>query len=158
MEKEECTELKNIQYQTMLLSGNKLNEAKYSDITNSRIDTFLQKEKELNLNESWNKLDRTVKNKKLLVYSKTYSIKNNLDDDSSENLFIFLKGCLDKKRLLNNKDVLYSKDNQEINDIPSLKYKNNRFCLDRCDKRISTIKSMTPIKTSSLKRNNKSKN
>ena len=157
MEKEECTELKNIQYQTMLLSGNKLNDVSYTDITNDRIDTFLQKEKQLNLNESWNKLDRTIKNKKLLEYSRKYTEDQKLENVDSETLYSFLKGCLDKKRLLNNKDVIYSKDEQEISNIPSLKFKNNKFGLERCDKRVSTIKSLTPIK-SSLKKNNKSKN
>lgn len=157
MEKEECTELKNIQYQTMLLSGNKLNDVSYTDITNDRIDTFLQKEKELNLNESWNKLDRTIKNKKLLEYSRKYTEDHKLENVDSETLYSFLKGCLDKKRLLNNKDVIYSKDEQEISNIPSLKFKNNKFGLERCEKRVSTIKSLTPIK-SSLKKNNKSKN
>jgi len=152
MEKEECTELKNIQYQTMLLSGNKLNNVSYTDITNDRIDTFLQKEKELNLNESWNKLDRTIKNKRLLDYSKKFIEDQKLENVDSETLYSFLKGCLDKKRLLNNKDVIYSKDDQEISNIPSLKFKNNKFGLERCEKRVSTIKSLTPIKSSLKKK------
>ena len=97
MEKEECTELKNIQYQTMLLSCNKLNDVSYTDITNDRIDTFLQKEKQLNLNESWNKLDRTIKNKKLLEYSRKYTEDQKLENVDSEILYSFLKSPINPR-------------------------------------------------------------
>ena len=150
MDKDECTELKNIQYQTMLLSKNKLVEQTYSDITNERIDIFLQKEQEINVNESWNKLDKNTKNKKIQLYSKKYITDNNLDTLTEIVLSTFLRSCLDKKRLLNNKEVIYCKILQEITSIPALKYKNNKFGLDRCDKRISTLKSLTPIKSKSV--------
>ena len=152
MDKEECTELKNIQYQTMLLSGNKMKESVYESMTNDRIDSFLQKEKEMNLHESWNKLDRTLKNKKLLLYSEKYIETEDTEDMTVEQLYSFLKGCLDKKRLLSNKEVDYCKVEQSILVIPSLRYKNNRFGLERCDKRVSTLKSLTPIKSGSIKK------
>ena len=153
MDKEECTELKNIQYQTMLLSGNKMKESDYENMTNDRIDSFLQKEKEMNLHESWNKLDRTLKNKRLQQYSEKYIEAEDTDDMTVEQLYSFLKGCLDKKRLLNNKEVEYCKTEQEILNIPALRYKNNRFGLERCEKRVSTLKSLTPIKSGTLMNN-----
>lgn len=151
MEKEECTELKNIQYQTMLLSGNKTVTTNYDEVTSTRIDSFLQKEKEINKNESWNKLDRAVKYNKFIDFSNKY-IEDNITTLSANDLLLFLKGCLDKKRLMSNKEVLYCKDEYKILSIPALKYKNNRFGLERCDKRVSTLKSLTPIKTSSIKK------
>ena len=160
MEKEECTELKNIQYQTMLLSGNKIVTTNYDEVTSTRIDSFLQKEKEMNKNESWNKLDRAVKYNKFVDFSNKY-IENNVTTLTSDDLLVFLKGCLDKKRLMSNKEVVYCKEEQQIMSIPSLKYKNSRFGLERCEKRVSTMKSLTPIKTSTNKKNKeevKSKN
>jgi len=155
MEKEECTELKNIQYQTMLLSGNKTVTTNYDEVTSTRIDSFLQKEKEINKNESWNKLDRAVKYNKFIDFSNKY-IDNIVTTLTSDDLLTFLKGCLDKKRLMSNKEVIYCKEEQQITSIPALKYKNNRFGLERCDKRVSTLKSLTPIKKK--KEEKKSKN
>lgn len=147
MKTEECTELKNIQYQTMLLNGNNNNIInKPYNTTKNIIDVFLQREKEINRNESWNKLDRSSKNRLLFIFSKDYANNNNLAEDEGELLHSFLKNCLDRKRLVNNKEVIYCKLEQKILEIPLLKYENNKFGLDRLEKKVSTLKSLTPIK------------
>ena len=65
MSYEECQELKNIKYKTMLLSGNnkKMIESVTNDISN--LDLLLDKENKLNKKESWNKLDKSVKLEKI---------------------------------------------------------------------------------------------
>ena len=64
---DECLELKNIKYKTMLLSGTPLQETKSSnDLSN--LDKFLEDEKNNNKNEPWCKLDKTIKTKKLLEF------------------------------------------------------------------------------------------
>jgi hypothetical protein len=59
-EKEECLELKNIMYKTMLLNGNPLQETK-SEKDLSNLDKFLESEKINNVNEPWCKLNKTIK-------------------------------------------------------------------------------------------------
>ena len=64
---DECLELKNIKYKTMLLSGAPLKETKSSnDFTN--LDKFLENEKNNNKNVPWCKLDKTIKTKKMIEF------------------------------------------------------------------------------------------
>ena len=59
----ECQELKNIKYKTMLLNGVPLQETKSSnDLSN--LDKFLENEKNNNVNEPWCKLNKTIKTNK----------------------------------------------------------------------------------------------
>jgi hypothetical protein len=59
---DECQELKNIKYKTMLLNGVQITETKSSnDLSN--LDKFLEAEKINNSNEPWCKLNKTIKTK-----------------------------------------------------------------------------------------------
>lgn len=145
---EECVELKNIKYKTMLISGNQLKETKTSnDISN--LDKFLENDKINSKNEPWSKLDKTVKTKKLLDFVEEYKEKHNLDTDETKILVNFFKDCLDRKKLQRVKDVIYDKENGTIKDIPALSYtkSSKHFTLKNIDKRVSTIKSLPPKKT-----------
>jgi hypothetical protein len=141
---EECIELKNIKYKTMLLKGTSLRETKSANDLNN-LDLFLENEKNNNNNEPWCKLNKTVKTKKLLDYVETYKTEKNLDLLEEKILVSFLKDCLDKKKLLRVKDVIYDKEKGLVKDIPALSYTklNKHFTLKNIDKRVSTLKSLT---------------
>jgi hypothetical protein len=144
----ECQELKNIKYKTMLLNGVQLPETKSSnDISN--LDKFLENEKNNNVNEPWCKLNKTIKMRKLQDYVTVYKEDNKLSDDEGELLITFLKDCIDRKKLQRVKDVIYDKENGKIKEIPSLHYmkSNKHFTLKNLDKRVSTLKSLAPKKT-----------
>ena len=149
---EECQELKNIKYKTMLLKGTPLHETKSSDDL-SNLEKFFEKEMSNNNNEPWCKLNKTIKVKKIADFIITYKEANNLDEDESKLLAIFLKESLDKKKLNRVKDVNYDKVTGLIKEIPALIYtKSNRhFTLKNLDKRVSTLKSLTPMKTQTKK-------
>jgi hypothetical protein len=152
--KEECLELKNIKYKTMLLNGNPLQETKSAnDMYN--LDKFLENEKINNDNEPWCKLNKTVKTKKILDYVEKYKIEKNLNEEEEQILITFLKDCLDRKKLQRVKDVVYDKINGNIKDIPALSYTkiNKHFTLKNMDKRISTLKSLAPKKGQGTIRN-----
>ena len=145
---DECLELKNIKYKTMLLSGTPIKETKSTnDLSN--LEKFLENEKNNNKIEPWCKLDKTSKTKKLLSYVEIYKDLNNLDEEECKLLTLFLKDCLDRKRFQRVKDVIYDKTNGTIKDIPALSYiKNSKhFTLKNIDKRISTSKSLAVKKT-----------
>jgi hypothetical protein len=144
----ECQELKNIQYKSMLLTGIPLKETKSSDNIFS-LEKYLENEKEKNINEPWCKLNKTIKTQKLLEYAETYKNEKNLDELESKQLMLFFKDCLDKKRLLRVKDVVYDNKNRIIKDIPALLHDkvNKHFTLRNIDKRVSTLKSLAPKKT-----------
>jgi hypothetical protein len=144
---EECQELKNIKYKTMLLNGVALNETKSSnDLSN--LDKFLETEKINNSNEPWCKLNKTIKTKKLSDYVNVYCKTNNMSEDEAKIMTLFFKDCLDKKKLSRVKDVNYDKEKGIIIDIPALAYvkSNKHFTLKNLDKRVSTLKSLTPKK------------
>jgi hypothetical protein len=144
---EECLELKNIKYKTMLLNGNPLQETK-SENDLSNLDKFLEDEKNNNVNEPWCKLNKTIKTKKVLEFVEKYKTEKNLDQEEEKALLTFLKDCLDRKKLQRVKDVIYDKTNGSIKEIPALSYTkaNKHFTLKNMDKRVSTLKSLAPKK------------
>lgn len=147
---EECIELKNIQFKTMLMTGVQLTQTKSSQNLNN-LDKFLEDEKNSNENEPWCKLNKTIKIKKLIEYVEVYKNENNLNEDESEILIKFFRDCLDRKKLQRIKDVIYDKENGIIKEIPALLYvkSNKHFTLKNIEKRISTIKSLPPKKSHS---------
>ena len=143
---EECIELKNIKYKTMMLKGKTITERKSSnDLQN--LDMFLEKEKNNNKNEPWSKLDKTIKTQKFIAFVETYKVEKKMNKDESKHMVSFLKDCLDKKKLSRVKDVVYDKITGTIKEIPALVYNksNKHFTLKNIDKRVSTLKSL-PVK------------
>jgi len=151
----ECQELKNIKYKTMLLNGSVLKETKSSnDLSN--LETFLSEEMKNNESEPWCKLNKTIKIQKMVEFVENYKTEHILNDEESQILMNFLKECLDKKKLLRVKDVVYDKIKGTITDIPSLVYNKpvKHFTLKNMDKlRISTLKSLAVKKSNSTIRN-----
>ena len=142
-----CNELKTLKYKCMILNGVAWPENKSStDLAN--LDIFLESEKITNSNEPWSKLDKTAKIKKLFVFSENYKNNNNLSEEEHQQLNSFFRDCLDKKKLQRVKDVNYNKDTGEIKDIPALYFNKptNHFTLKNLDKRVSTLRGLTPKK------------
>ena len=150
---DECIELKNIKYKTMLLSGNILTEIKSSNDDLCNLEKFLEEDKQNNKNEPWSKLDKTIKTKKLILFAEKYTKTNNGTEQEEKTLITFLKDCLDRKKLQRVKDVDYDKTTGEIKDVPALLYNKstNHFTLKNIDKRISTLKSLPPKKTAGVR-------
>ena len=152
MKNEECQELKNIKYKTMLLSGNKktLNTI-INDISN--LDIILENETENSKKESWNRLDKSAKMNKINEYIKTLTPTYKLTKPEIETLRTYLSTNLDKKNLQRNKDVTYIKDSGILESIPSLHFNNNtrKFTL-RKQSQQSALKSLGPTR----KKRNKS--
>jgi hypothetical protein len=151
---DECQELKNIKYKTMLLNGAPLQETKSAnDLLN--LEKFLEEEKFYNSNEPWCKLNKTIKTKKLIDFVDYYSKQNNLTPDEINIMISFLKDSLDKKKLSRVKDVVYDKTTGTVKEIPALIYNksNKHFTLKNIDKRVSTLKSLAPKKGNGTIRN-----
>jgi hypothetical protein len=151
----ECQELKNIKYKTMLLSGTS------TDITPSvgntdtlNVDILLDKERKLNKKEPWSKLDKTVKIRKLDDYVVRVTEEHGLTTPEALSLKKYLATSLDRKKLQRVKDVIYDKALESIKSIPSLHFNTTtrKFTLKRSDKRVSTLKCLGKGKT---RKNNK---
>lgn len=143
---DECYELNNIKYKTMLLTGTNITYVKTSDISN--IDVFLEEESKLNKLEPWCKLDKTDKIDKLNCYIDELNKRHKLSLTEYNDLKIYIQNCLDKKHLYKVKDVQYDKENGVIKNIPSLYFNKTtrKFSLKKSDKYISTTKALGPRK------------
>ena len=144
---EECQELKNIKYKNLLNgNANSIN----SDTLNTQskmasLELFLEKESNHNKTEPWNKLDKTEKIKLLKEFAENIAKEeHNLDENETKELHKYFIDCLDKKKLMLVKDVTYDKTEKKIKGIPSLSFNSSsrKFTLKRCEKRVSTLKSL----------------
>jgi hypothetical protein len=137
-----------------------LKQSKYKNIINlfpgsietnemnySTIDSLLEREKQHNKTETWNKLDKTVKIQKMHIFAEKYGKENNLPVKDIKSLKSFFIDCLEKNKLQKTKEVNYDKEKREIISIPSLFFNttSRSYTLKIVDnKRISTLKSLTP--------------
>lgn len=157
---EQCQELKNIKYKTMLMNGGNIeNEKELPNSNLDKLELFLETNKQTNKDEPWSKLDKTSKIQKLLNYTSKYAIKNNLSSETKQKMDSFIRECLDKKRIQRVKDVVYDKSTGEITDIPGLIYIKNtkHFTLKNNDKRVSTLKNLPPKNKTKNTENKKNK-
>merc|ERR1711871_1510604 len=98
-------------------TNNMVNETT-ENMTN--LDDFLEKEKQMNTNIPWAKLDKTIKIKKLNSYVDKYISDNKLTATDNKNMKKYLRDLLDKKMLNRVKDVSYDKEEGVITNIPLL--------------------------------------
>ena len=144
--KEECIELRNMKYKSMLL---KKTNAKQLTKCNSNvdIDSFLEKERTQNKEDQWTKLDKSMKISKIVAFVDNYASDKNLNDKDKSFLQDFLFYCLEQKKLIKTKDVVYDKVTGTITSIPCLLYTptlTKKFTLKRSEKRPSTLSSLAP--------------
>ena len=113
------------------------------------IDAILEREKQHNKTESWNKLDKTIKMQKLHCYAEKYGKENSLPAKDIKLLKAFFKDCLEKNKLQKTKEVQYNKESRDITGIPSLHFNHasHNYTLKITDAtRVSTLKSLTPLR------------
>jgi len=146
MPTEECQELKNIKYKTMLLNGNK---KALSSVTKeiSNLDLLLEEETEQSKKESWNKLDKSAKMVKINEYIKKLTVQHKLSAAEIKGLKEYLSTNLDKKNLQKNKDVAYVKESGVLEGIPNLHFNNTtrKFTIKR-QVQPSALRSLGPTR------------
>ena len=151
--KEECIELRNMKYKSMLLKKTNTKQLTKCN-SNVDIDSFLEKERTHNKEEQWAKLDKSMKISKITTFVDSYSIENNLNEKDKTFLHDFLLYCLEQKKIIKTKDVVYDKVSGTITSIPCLLYTPTlvkKFTLKRCEKRPSTLSSLAPKSKASRK-------
>jgi len=117
------------------------------ETTMVNLDKLLEKEKQQNKNDAWNKIDKTVKIQKLHIFAEKYGKDNTLPVKDVTALKHFFTESLEKNKLQKTKDVVYDKEKGSIQSIPALHFniQQRAFTLKNTEaKRISTLKSLTP--------------
>ena len=137
MSKDECVELKNINYKNMLLNKNLIS---FNETMDNSLDDYLNMEKKSDENKPWAKLEKATKLKKIVQY-----IKNKKTSHKKE-LKQYLFQCLERKKLQREKDVIYDISLGKITDIPGLKFikKKNKYTLKSVDYKGTTLKNLAP--------------
>ena len=137
---DDCVDLKNIKYQTMLLNGNSKIDSDKTDTPD--LSTLLSKENNKNKLKPWSKLGETDKYKKIENYINMFKPKTRQNQ-----LKVFLFKSLKNKKLQRTKDVIYDTEKGIIKGIPGLKFNTSKkkFTLKRIDKKNSTLKGL-PMK------------
>jgi len=158
---DECVELKNIKYQTMLLN-NKTDLTPNNTANVSNIDLFLDSEKRTNEKKPWSKLSSALKLKKIQIFIEDYSVKNELTKQEKHKLFLYLNTQLQRKKLQRIKDVIYDAEKCVIKDIIGLSYNksNLKFTIKNKDRTSGTLKNLAPKTRKKIKikkRKNKEK-
>ena len=149
-----CNEFNNIKYKIRLLNTSTkvapLSKGTTSVHTNSydTLQRFLDDEKIKNKFEAWNKLNKSIKYKKIHEYVYIYTQANKLIEDESILLLEYLTAKINTGQLARAKDVMYDKSTGVIRDIPgiifnrdtrhiTMKYTENR--------RITTVKNVKTL-------------
>jgi len=141
---------KELKYKSIYLNNNygtNNNAEKDSDSCNmDKIDNFLEKEKETNKSQPWNKLNKTHKVDKLRSFCERFSEENSFSESNKEELQNYLLKALDQKKFTKIKDINYNKDEGFIKDIPGLFFdkKKKIFTIKSQDNRVSTSKNLAP--------------
>ena len=147
-----CQELKNIAYKTMLLNGTNIIPT-IAENNKSKISSYLESELKNNKSETWIKLDKTQKIKRLNIYADTLVEQYNLTEKELNGLKDYFIKCLERKNLLRTKEVSYNNEENIIENIPYLIFseENRRFILKKDDKHVSTVKSLPSEKKGKAK-------
>lgn len=130
-----------------ILSNSSENLYLSNEMSSANIDFLLEREKQNNKKEGWNKLDKTIKIQKLHGFAEKYGKENSLSAKEIKSLKLFFTECLEKNKLQKTKDINYDKETHEIISMPVLFFNtiNRNFTLKNLDaKRVSTLKSLTP--------------
>ena len=143
--KDECIQLKNINYQSMLLKKNSNIDSQRDGTKN--IDKYLEQEQNKKKNvKPWSKLEKSTKLKKIYSYIENLYDKFKMTELEKKELKKYMRTCLERKKLQRIKDVIYEINTGEIKDIPGLTFneKNREFILRKIDKKGSTLRNLAP--------------
>ena len=150
---EECpAELKSLRYKIMLMNGNTPppTEDKHKKNNYDNLQQFLEKEKDNNNKENWSKLNKSLKQKKIMEFVDTYTTANNLSEEEQSKLLEMLKNNMSRGKLTKNKEVNYDRVKGVIKDMPCLVF--NKITRNFTIKNMDATKHSTTIKKVSLVR------
>jgi len=139
-------------YKNILNSQSTLTFDETNTNTMNKIDAMLETEKKNMNSEPWNKLDKRLKIQKLHAYAEKYGKENGLPMKEVKGLKTFFSSCLTKDKLAKVKDVDYNKETGIISNIGGLAFNltTRAFTIRNLDKKVSTLKSLTPKKADSI--------
>ena len=94
------------------------------------------------------------KNAKVNEFVNVYKQENSLDEAEAEELSKYIRGCLDKKKLVRVKEVDYDITNGKLVGIPGLHYNktSKKYTIKNADTKKNSVLSRLPQKKKTLKK------
>jgi len=140
-----CTELKNIKYKMRLMNPLNSVDMKTNNNSYANLQLFLDDEKNKNKLETWNKLNKSIKNKKIEEYVHKYILDNKYEENDKDFICIYLQSRINQGKLSKNKEVVYDKNSGIIKEIPGFLYNKHtkHVTIKNIDsKHVSTLKNL----------------
>lgn len=145
----ECKEYNSLKYKTMIMTGQNIDNKITNESSQQQLHDFLLNEKMNNQKQTWSKLSKTEKIRKIDRYIReTLNTKHRLTDEESDKLKTFVHNLVDRRRLIKSTEICYDEDAGVVVDIPAVAFnsKARRFTLNR-EVSQTTNKSTTQRRT-----------
>lgn len=129
----ECKEYNSLKYRTMIMTGHNIEEKTTGDTSEHQLDCFLMNEKQENEKQTWSKLSKTERLKKINNFIETKLISQyTLNEEEMQKSKLFLYGLIERKRIMKVNEITYNEETGEIENIPIVLFnaKNRRFTLN----------------------------
>ena len=117
----------------MIMTGHNIEEKASNDTSEHQLDCFLMNEKQENEKQTWSKLSKTERFKKLNNFIETKLIPEyNLNEEETQKSKLFLYGLIERKRIMKVNEISYNEETGQIENIPIMSFslKNRRFTLN----------------------------
>ena len=145
----ECKEYNSLKYKTMIMTGQNIDNKITNESSQQQLHDFLLNEKMNNQKQTWSKLSKTEKIRKIDRYIKeTLNTKHRLTAEESDKLKTFVHNLIERRRLIKSTEICYDEDTGMVVDIPAVSFnsKARRFTLNR-EVSQTTNKSTTQRRT-----------
>lgn len=140
----DCKEYQALKYKTMITTGTSFEKKIDNETNEQQLYNFLDNEIMINKKQSWSKLTKTEKIKKVKYYldnkgKTTFS----LTDEEVMNARRFILTLLDRKKMTKNNEIEYDEDSGEILSINIIEFnfEKRKFTLNKSMKNKSSKKT-----------------
>ena len=151
-----CKEYQALKYKTMITTGTNIEKKIDNETNEEQLNNFLEKELKMNKKQSWNKLTKTEKIKKIKTYI-TSGLQNEYSLTDEELLIAkrYVLTLLDRKKLTKNHELDYNEETGEIEKINIIEFnsKSRKFTLNKSPKKTTCKKVSQKNKNKSIKEN-----
>ena len=130
----ECKEYNSLKYRTMIMTGKDIDQKLEHESSQQELDKFLLEEQTANEKQSWSKLSKTERLKKIDTFiNNRFVCKYSLQEEEIESLNAFVNKLLERKKLVKSSELFYNEETGMIEEIPALLFNNKtrRFTLNK---------------------------
>jgi hypothetical protein len=129
----ECKEYNSLKYRTMIMTGHNIEDKGGNETSEQQLDSFLLNESQVNKKQTWSKLSKTERLKKLNLFIETDLIAlYGLNENETQKLKIFIHGLVERKRILKVNEITYNEESGKIECVHIVLFNENnrRFTLN----------------------------